>query len=76
VSITEELLGRNSSGYGLERREYGRRGSVTLTTLHPISAKVGNSGHGGFFLPRTSFSFILKIEANGGIAAPFLASGE
>jgi hypothetical protein len=24
VSTTEELLGRNSSGYGLERREYGR----------------------------------------------------
>jgi hypothetical protein len=25
VSITEELLGRNSSGSGLENREYGRR---------------------------------------------------
>jgi hypothetical protein len=24
VSTTEELLGRNSSGYGLENREYGR----------------------------------------------------
>jgi hypothetical protein len=24
VSITEELLGRNSSGFGLENREYGR----------------------------------------------------
>jgi hypothetical protein len=27
VSTTEELLGRNSSGPGLERREYGRRDS-------------------------------------------------
>jgi hypothetical protein len=27
VSATEELLGRNSSGYGLESREYGRRDS-------------------------------------------------
>jgi hypothetical protein len=25
VSIIEELLGRNSSGSGLESREYGRR---------------------------------------------------
>jgi hypothetical protein len=25
VSTTEELLGRKSSGYGLESREYGRR---------------------------------------------------
>jgi hypothetical protein len=25
VSTTEELLGRNSSGCGLESREYGRR---------------------------------------------------
>jgi hypothetical protein len=27
VSTTEELLGRNSSGSGLEMREYGRRDS-------------------------------------------------
>jgi hypothetical protein len=27
VSTTEELLGRNSSGSGLESREYGRRDS-------------------------------------------------
>jgi hypothetical protein len=27
VHTTEELLGRNSSGSGLERREYGRRDS-------------------------------------------------
>jgi hypothetical protein len=40
VSTTEELLERNSSASGLEIREYGRR-DVTLTTWHPLSAKVG-----------------------------------
>jgi hypothetical protein len=32
MSTTEQLLGRKFSGSGLESREYGRRGSVTLTT--------------------------------------------
>jgi hypothetical protein len=32
VSTTEELLGRKSSGSGLENRNYGRRRSATLTT--------------------------------------------
>jgi hypothetical protein len=40
VSTIEELRGRKSSGSGLERREYGRRRSVTLTMWHPLSAKV------------------------------------
>jgi hypothetical protein len=39
VSTTEELLGRKSSGSGLEILEYGRGGSVTLTTWHILSAK-------------------------------------
>jgi hypothetical protein len=43
VSTIEELLGRKSSGSGLENRDYGRRGSVTLTTWHPLSAKVGTN---------------------------------
>jgi hypothetical protein len=36
VSTTEELLGKKSSGSGLENRDYGRRGSATLTTRHPL----------------------------------------
>jgi hypothetical protein len=40
VSINEELLERKSSGYGLENRDYGRRGCAALTTRHPLSAKV------------------------------------
>jgi hypothetical protein len=32
VSTTEELLGRKSSGSSLENRDYGLKGSVTLTT--------------------------------------------
>jgi hypothetical protein len=39
VSTIEELLG-SSSGSDLENREHGRRGSVTLTTWHPLCAKL------------------------------------
>jgi hypothetical protein len=39
VSTIEELLKRNSSGSGLENRDYGRRGIVALTTLHPSIRK-------------------------------------
>jgi hypothetical protein len=35
VSTSEELLGRRSSGSGLESR------SITLTVWHPLSTKVG-----------------------------------
>jgi hypothetical protein len=35
VSTTEELLERKSSGFGLENRDYGRRGYTALTTRHP-----------------------------------------
>jgi hypothetical protein len=41
LSTTNELLGRKSSGSGVDNRGYGHRGSVTLTTWDPLSAKVG-----------------------------------
>jgi hypothetical protein len=41
VGIIEEILGRHSSGSRLESPEYGRGGTVALTTRHPVSAKVG-----------------------------------
>jgi hypothetical protein len=43
MNIIVKLLGRNSSGSAVEIREYGCRGSVTLTTWHPLSAKVGTT---------------------------------
>jgi hypothetical protein len=43
VSTIEEQLERKSSGSDLENRDYCRRGSVTLTTWHPLFAKVGNN---------------------------------
>jgi hypothetical protein len=41
VSTIEELVGRKSSGSGLEKRDYGRKGSAMLTTQHPLSTNVG-----------------------------------
>jgi hypothetical protein len=41
VSTILELLGRKSSGSGLENREYGRSESAALTTRHPSSRKFG-----------------------------------
>jgi hypothetical protein len=43
VSTIEELFGKKSSGSGLESREYGRRGSLTLTTWHLLAANVGTN---------------------------------
>jgi hypothetical protein len=40
VSTIEGLIRRKISGSDLGSREYGRRGSVTLTTWHPLTAKV------------------------------------
>jgi hypothetical protein len=35
ASTIGELLGRNSSGFGLERRDYCCTGSASLTIVHP-----------------------------------------
>jgi hypothetical protein len=43
VSATEELLGSNSSGSGLEIREYGRRNSLRWPRGTPYPQKVGTS---------------------------------
>jgi hypothetical protein len=40
MSTIYELLGKRSSGSGLENRDYGRMESFTLTTRHLLSAKV------------------------------------
>jgi hypothetical protein len=37
------LLERKSSCSGLENRDYGRRGSASLTTQHSLSANVGTN---------------------------------
>jgi hypothetical protein len=34
---------KKKCGSGLENRDYGRRGSATLTTQHPLAAKVGTN---------------------------------
>jgi hypothetical protein len=43
ASTIEELLGRKSSGSGLEIREYGHKDPSPLTTWHTLSAKVGTN---------------------------------
>jgi hypothetical protein len=43
VNTIEELLGKNSNGFGLENREYGHGGYVALTMRRHVSAKVGSN---------------------------------
>jgi hypothetical protein len=65
VSITEELLERQSSGSGLENRDYGHRGSSALTTTPFYPQKLAltsptTSGRSvGIFRSRTQASELL-----------------
>jgi hypothetical protein len=49
LSTTEELLGRNSSGYGLETREYGRGDPLRWPreTLYPQKLALTSPTNGG-----------------------------
>jgi hypothetical protein len=64
VSTTEELLGRKSSGSGLEIRDYGRKGSITLTTDTPLSTKIGTNfaDKRRTLGPHSSFGFLAEIR--------------
>jgi hypothetical protein len=42
-STIEELLGRNSSGFGLEIRRFGHWRTVALTTRRPLLTTVGTN---------------------------------
>jgi hypothetical protein len=39
MSTTDKLLERKSSGFGLENRDYSRKGSAALTTRYPSIRK-------------------------------------
>jgi hypothetical protein len=68
VSTTEELLGRKSSGFSLEIREYGRRDPSRLprVTRYPQSLALSSPTSGGRSVgivssrtQATEFSFFL-----------------
>jgi hypothetical protein len=53
VSTIEELLGRKSSGSGLENREYGRRDSSRWSRGTPLSTKVDTNFAGNRVLAQS-----------------------
>jgi hypothetical protein len=65
VSTTEELLGRKSSGSGLEMREYGHRGSVAFTVRHPqklaLTSLTRGSRSVGIVLSRTKATELVSL---------------
>jgi hypothetical protein len=70
VSTSQELLGRKSSGYGLENREYGRRDPSRRPrgTLHPQKLALSSPTSGGLSVcivrsgtQATVFSFSLLV---------------
>jgi hypothetical protein len=52
VSTTEELLGRNSSGSGLESREYGRRDFFIIIFIYIVGRRAREP-----ILPVTGYSY-------------------
>jgi hypothetical protein len=75
VSTTEELLGRNSSGSGLENREYGRREQSCWPrgTLYPQKLALSSPTSGGSVAgivrlqtQATEFSFFFQFYRWGG----------
>jgi hypothetical protein len=76
VSTTEELLGRKSSGSGLENREYGRRDSSRCPrgTLYPQKLALTSLTSGGLSVgvvrsrtQATEFSSLYVIRRFGGM---------
>jgi hypothetical protein len=69
VSITEELLGRNSSGSGLENRQYGREDPLRwpCDTLYPQKLALTSPTSGGrsvgiVFLRAKASEFVLFLS--------------
>jgi hypothetical protein len=78
VSITEELLGRKSSGYGLEIREYGRRdplrrprGSLYPQKLALTPPKSGGHSIGVVRSRTQATEFLLGFESVPAACAAF-----
>jgi hypothetical protein len=59
VGTSVELLGRNSSGSGIEDRKYGRGVSVALTTLHPQSQKLALTSVGIVYTQTKATGFVV-----------------
>jgi hypothetical protein len=73
VITTEELLGRNSSGSGLESREYGRRELLRrpLNTLYTKKLALTSPTSGGRLVgivrSRTKVTEFVPVTGRGGL---------
>jgi hypothetical protein len=71
VSTTEELLGRKSSGSGLESREYGRRDPSRWPrgTLYQQNVGTNFAGSVGIFRSRNQAKEFLVLALNDAVTA-------